>query len=272
MARQRRRKDRSDRMSGLALGAFGILLIFGLIAGNHWVRTAKQKTDAETLCPLSGPKAVHALIIDRSDPITELQAQRVKQVVHVLKTNAEFGKRFDIYTFVSKPGQALEPVLRICSPGKPENANELIDNPKRVRKTYEDRFSSVIDKTIDDLIKSSMRHRSPILESLRAAAQKSFGEFVAGDTPLRLTLISDLIQHSSSLSHYRVKPDFGRLKGSFLWASLRPQLKGAEVDALYLLRPEARRNGAPVQTRGHQVFWEQVIAHGGGVVQKIEPL
>jgi hypothetical protein len=57
-----------------------------------------------------------------------------------------------------------------------------------------------------------------------------------------------------------------------VWPTLQPQLKGAGVDILYLLRLSALRKGAPIQNHGHQVFWEQLVTGSGGHILSIAPL
>ncbi len=188
-----------------------------------------------------------------------------------MKESATFGTRFDLYTFEGTQSDAMLPDAQVCAPGKPSEANMVIENPDRVRRIYEDRFSKPLDAAINNLLVATTKPTSPILESLHAAAQTSFGSLVNG-LPLRLTIISDLVQHSTAASHFRSAPDFAALSRSPAWAALQPQLRGARVDVLYLLRPTALRNGAPIQTRGHQAFWEQMIQESGGIVERIEPL
>jgi hypothetical protein len=252
---------------GIALAAIGIILVAALAFTVFWVKRQHVALD-DVNCPKTGPKAVHVILIDRSDPISGQQAQHIRQVVQRLRDDAVFGTRFDVYTFEGDSVNELLPVLRVCAPGRPQDANELIENPERVRKRYEDTFALVLDKTINELLRASTRPNSPIVESLRAAAQTSFGPFDAGQIPLRATLVSDMVQHSEALSHFAAEANFKLLASTNKWASLRPQLKGADVYVLYLLRPTAVRGSVPIQNRGHQVFWEQLIeASGGRIVE-----
>ncbi len=209
---------------------------------------------------------------DRSDPISGQQAQQIKQAVDGYKMVAPFGYRFDIYTFESDSGSVLKPVLEICSPGNPDAANPLIKNPQQLRKQYEEKFASVLDRTVDDLLRVHTLASSPIIESLRAAAITSFGGLSSQPIPLRVMMISDMVQNTSAVSHFKTEPDFGRLSKSPVWPTLRPALKGAEVNIFYLLRPSATRGGAQIQTRGHQAFWEQLIKASDGEVAEIRPI
>src|SRR5262249_10939655 len=152
-------------------------------------------------------RAIHAVMFDRSDPITRQQAQRVQQVLHQLMLKAPLGYRFDIYTFEGDTKSVLSPILSLCSPGRPEDANEWTQNRELMRKRYNERFSEILDRTIDQLLKESTRDNSPIIESIKAAAITSFGPIQERDVELRLTLVSDMVQHSALYSHFKVEPN-----------------------------------------------------------------
>jgi hypothetical protein len=272
MSRRSRKKAKQlDKVTGFALALLGAALILVLVLTAWYVRQ-RPTLDPVTNCPPSGPTAVHLLLFDRSDPVSGLQAQRIRQEVDRLKATAAPGTRFDIYTFEGDTKNELQPLLRVCASGRPEDANDLIENRERIRKRYTERFSAVLDKTVDELLKASTRPSSPIIESLRAAAQTSFGPFDVGQVPLRVMLISDMVQHSEAVSHFRAEANFQSLSRGGVWPVLRPQLKGADVQILYLLRPSAVRAGAPIQNGSHQTFWEHLVEASGGRLMSIEPL
>ncbi|NEW85904.1 hypothetical protein DU475_01315 [Rhodopseudomonas sp. WA056] len=212
------------------------------------------------------------ILIDRSDPISEQQGQRIRQSIDKLKNDAPFGLRFDIYTFQGDAAHSLEPKLRICALGKPDEANPWIENPEFVRNQYEKKFVAILDQTISELLRASSEPNSPIIESLRGAAISSFGPIEAGKIPLRVTMISDMVQNTRLSNQFQSEADFRKLSQSAAWAALQPRLKGADVDILYLLRLSAARNGKPVQNRGHQLFWEQLIESSGGRLLVVDPL
>lgn len=228
--------------------------------------------DSETNCPKSGPSGIHVILFDRSDPISEQQAQRIRQAIDKFKNEAPFGLRFDLYTFQGDTQHALQPKLRICAFGKPSEANAWIENPESVRKRYEAKFSAVLDQTVAELLRGSQEKNSPIIESLRAAAISSFGSVEAGQIPLRLTMISDMVQNTALSNQFQTEPNFQQLSRTVAWPTLQPQLKHAEVDILYLLRLSALRKGTPIQSRGHQLFWEQLVTGSGGHLLSIDPL
>jgi hypothetical protein len=269
-SRSRRRAGFRDKVVGIALAALGLALVAALAITVIWVKE-RRVVLATNNCPLSGPRAVHVILIDRSDPVSGQQAQHIRQVIQRLKVDAAFGTRFDIYTFEGDSMRELRPVLSICAPGRPQEANEFIENPERVHKRYEETFSAVVDKVIGELLRESTQPNSPIIESLKAAAQTSFGPFDPGQIPLRATLVSDMVQNTQAMSHFHAEPNFRQFSMTNRWASVRPYLKGADVFVLYLLRPVAVRGGVPIQNRGHQAFWEMLIEESGGRVMEFDP-
>lgn len=270
MTRRSRKAKAIDKVTGLSLTAVGVVVLV-LLGGLAWWVSKTRVPVGPDLCPRSGPRAIHLIAIDRSDPITGQQAQRIRQTLEGIKLNTAPATRFDVYTFEGDSEEVLRPLLSICAPPRPEDANELIENPDRVRKRYEEGFEQVLSEAIDGLLHASTRPTSPIMESIRAAAQTSFGVYESGQVPLRATLISDMVQNSAALSHIRSIPNFDQLAQSQQWVSLRPDLRGADVDILYLFRPQAVRSGAPIQNRGHQFFWEQYVTAGGGRLRSIQP-
>jgi hypothetical protein len=213
------------------------------------------------------------VIFDRSDPISRQQAQRIRQVMHQLKNSASFGYRFDIYTFEGDTRNDLQPLLQVCSPGRAEEANQFYQNPDLIRRDFEEKFVKVLDEIVELLLKEWKRPTSPLIESLRAAAITSFGSLIEPNkVPLRVTVFSDMVQNTTPYSQIRSESDFTQLSKNPVWPSLRPDLRGAEAEIYYLLRPEAKRpGGRPIQNRGHQEFWELLIRASNGRLTKIEP-
>lgn len=241
---------------------FGVALLVGLGALSWRVKNSKVTLGPDN-CPVTGPRAIHVIMIDQSDPITQQQSQVIRDHLSSIKKRAAFGTRFDIYTFEGNTTDELKPKLSICAPGKPEEANELIENPERIKRTYDEKFAAQIDASLENLLHASILPTSPIIESIRAASITSFGGHDAGEIPLRLTLISDMIQNSAAYSQFRTDSNFEALSKSPTWATLRPQLKGAETNILYLQR-DAKRNGKLIQNLGHQEFWTNLISSSGG--------
>lgn len=271
MARRRRHRGNWDVARGIVLGIVGLLLIAGLAGLWYW--TSRQpKLDEATACPNTGPTAIHAILIDRSDPISPMQGQQVRQIVDRYVRGARVGERFELYVADSDAVNVLKPVAVVCNPGRGDQANELYQNPQMIQRQFEEKFVKVLNHNLDALLKTGTAESSPILESIRAVAVSAFGAVEAGAIPLSLTIVSDLVQHSAANSHFRGETNFAELSKKPAWRSLQANLKGAKVYALYLLRADAKRGGVPIQNRGHQDFWEKAIQADGGVLENITPL
>jgi hypothetical protein len=263
---------RRDLILGVVLGLLGLLALAALGGGLWWVKSNRIDVTESTLCPKSGPRAIHVLLFDRTDPVTGQQGLEIQQHIDRLIKDPRTGQRFDFYTVEGDTQKVLKPVLEICSPGQGKDANEIYENPGKIQKRFETRFAEVLTRTVSDLLKESTKPSSPIIESIRAASISSFGPFGDSEIPLELTIISDMVQHSPLNSHFRSVPNFKELGRSQSWRSLQPDLRGAKVVVLYLLRSTAVRNGVPIQNLGHQMFWNELISASNGRVVSFQPI
>ncbi len=129
--------------------------ILGALGVGYWFLVRNStKTDELTLCPVRGPKSVRAILVDRSDPITPLQAQKVRQELDRLK-NTSSAERIDLYVAVGDAANVLEPKLRLCNPGSGKDANELYQNPELIQKRFDAQFWSAIERALGELLQTS---------------------------------------------------------------------------------------------------------------------
>jgi hypothetical protein len=267
-----KRTARLDLLMGVVLGLIGLIALAALGGGLWWLKSKRPDIVESTLCPKSGPRAVHALLFDRTDPVTSQQGLEIKQHIARLLKSPMTGQRFDLYTVEGDTQKVLEPLLQVCSPGQGKDANEIYENPGKIQKKFETRFVDVLTHTVSGLLEASTKPSSPIVESIRAASISSFGPFADSEIPVELTIVSDMVQHSPLSSHFRSIPNFRELSRSQPWRSLQPDLRGANVVILYLLRPSAVRSGVPIQNRGHQLFWEELVSAANGRLVSFQPI
>ena len=229
----------------------------------YWVGKNRAQLDATNNCPVKGPTAIHVILIDRSDPIQPLQAQQVRQTIDGYVKNARIGERFDLYTANGDAGNVLSAVAKVCNPGRGDQANELYQKSANDPAAVRGQVPQAPGVKPGRVAQERDGQKSPILESIRAAAVASFGPVDANTIPLQVTIISDLVQHTGLYSQFRTDGSFADLAKRPEWRSLQANLKGAKVDALYLLRAVAKRGNTPIQNRGHQKFWEDVFYANG---------
>lgn len=254
---------------GVIAGAFALasalLLLGGLAAFWFWARSQRLAIDEATLCPTSGPRAITAVLVDRSDPLGPQQSQRLRQVLDALVDEVPVGGRIALYLAEADAFQTLAPAIALCNPGL--EANPLYQNPKRMRERYSEQFRKRLDAVRDALLQPSPRQSSPIMESIKAVCIDAFGA-APPQIPLRLVVASDFLQHSPVASHYRDKQFDAFFKDAKL-ASVLVDCKSAEVDIYYILRLD--KSGRPiVQNQAHQRFWELYFQKMNGRPKSLE--
>jgi hypothetical protein len=229
-----------------------------------WLQFDSIPLDVGTSCPVSGPAGVHAILLDRSDPITPLQAQRLSQVVDRVVEAAEVGDRIDLYVLTADGTQALTPRLSLCRPKS--DASMWTANPKRIHERYITRFRKPLDDALKALMEPSPAKTSPIMESVKAVCVAAFGALPRG-TPARLTIASDMIQYSGVLDHYRQR-DFDAFAKTAGYNEVLADCHRASVDVLYLVRPRDVR----IQDRKHQLFWEKFFDRENASLKRMESI
>ena len=259
----KRRRRGSSSISAWLVGGLAVALILCTVGGYAYMRMNQPSYDAATMCPMSGPRAVQALLIDRSDPISPLQTQRLEQILHKLIDNGPVDGRIDLYILTANGLQSEHPVVSLCRP--PSNGSYLTQNPAHIHADYVARFADPIRRALAHLTVPSEAPNSPIMESIKAVCIAAFGGLPSG-TQTGLTVVSDMIQNSPVLDQYRpYSNDFFHAAGM---AEVTADCHQAKVDILYLLRPQDSR----IQTREHELFWEQFFDRMNAVVERIEPI
>lgn len=227
-----------------------------------WTQLTRVPLDAGTSCPIAGPVAVHAILLDQSDPITPVQAQRLSQVVDRIVDEAVVGERIDLYVLTVDGTQALTPRLSLCRPKS--EGSIWTENPKRIHDRYVARFREPLDEALKALMVPSTANSSPIMESVKAVCVAAFGA-LPRDTPVRLTIASDMIQFSSLLDHYKQR-DFDTFSKTPSFNEVLADCHRAATDVLYLLRPR----DVHVQDRKHQLFWEKFFDRENASLNRME--
>lgn len=248
----------------MLIGASCIVLL-ATAAGSYWMKSSRVPLDAATMCPVGGPTSVHAVLLDRSDVITPLQAQRIRQVFNRIVEDAPVGERIDLYVLAADEKQALAPKVSMCRPRS--DGNELYENPKRLHDAYVRRFKEPMEAALTSVVAPSAEEpSSPLMESVKAVCVAAFGNLPKG-APAQLTIASDMIQFSPLLNHYRQR-DFAKFESTPGYREVLADCHRAAVDVLYLVRPRDVR----VQDRMHQLFWERFFDHENAVLTSMEAI
>jgi hypothetical protein len=257
MARSSRSSRRGRRRSVDETPWGSILKVAGgaaaLIAAGVTYFLVNQKvenTDADTWCDRAGPKEVHLVLLDASDPLDGVKTEAAK--AHVLKAikAAPPGARVDVYLADRADGSLGEPIFMKCNPGEPSGADALISNAKKKRDEYENGYLAAVENIMAAVLQAPPLKTSPIIESLRSAATKSFAR-LSDDVPTRITIISDMVQNSSLLKHRSATDSFETFEASPAWTSALVNLHHASIHIVYVTRANYRA----IQGNGHINWW-----------------
>ncbi len=249
-----------------AIGVVLIVLAASLAGGGFYaLHAVKQaKLDPDTLCPLEGPKAITIIVIDKTDPLTAPEQAQVLSIAGQERDAAPPGGRIAVKLLKQKEGTVetvLDTVADLCNPGSA--ANPLFENPKRVAARYANAFVAPIDDALRSVSTAGSAPASPIAGAIASAVETV--PDVPGP-PVKLILISDLMEHTARASAYS-----GTLTASAL-QRLVPQeakskLKNTGIWILLLGRPRyAKQQEAAV------AIWRNFLrAESGREPQFIQP-
>ena len=194
---------------GIILGLAAVLAFAGL---GYWIykeKSAKVQYNATSYCPLSGPFATTVLLIDLTDEISFLQEQKITNFIHSLATASgeDVVQKHDmlaVYLLKESDADTIPtPVVQVCNPGDGQGLNEFTGNPRLANKRFSDSFVKPIDAAIANIVSAQSANISPIIESIRGISLTAFSKEPHAGHEHRLIVISDMLQNSPQISHYK---------------------------------------------------------------------
>jgi hypothetical protein len=225
--------------------------------------------DVATLCPKKGPQALTVILVDRTDPLTAVQQQALRQRLHGIKDDMARYEGLTVYSVGPVDHELLRPEIpRLCNPGRGTDIHPAIGNPRLVERTWQERFSAPLDRLFDELLKPHKARTSPIMESIQSVAVTAFQGRQISKISRRLVIVSDMLQHSTEYSQYDAIRSFETFRQSPYYHQVRTDLRGIEVEILYVRRTTRHR----VQGKGHIEFWQHYIRDMGGVLTHVVAL
>jgi hypothetical protein len=235
------------------LGVLLTLVAASLAGGGVYAvhRLKQKRLDPQTLCPPGGSKAASLIVIDKTDPLTAAEKTSARGIIANEAAGAQRGDRITVRLLMQGEGTdaaTLETAADLCNPGA--EANPLFENPKRVAARYENAFRDPIAQALESVEDAGPAQSSPIALAI--------GESLAGipENPgqrLKLTLISDLMEHAPTGSAYNGALSEAALRNAIPAAS-RERLHDAEIRILLLARPRYVKQQTAAIAAWRQLF------------------
>lgn len=240
MARSRRKNRRRGASGGAILLGVVLLLLAGSGFGAmiYFKMTVEQEAlDPVTLCPVSGPKAQMAILLDMTDPVSASQLAAARSMIEREIDRAAPGTRISL-ALVS-PDLAVQGRVRlsVCKPRMGAVANKFYENPAMIDARYRDGFAAPLEAALQSLLSAEGSKTSPIMESLQALIADAPG-FRTFEGPRKLVIFSDLMQHGELMSFYRGQT-WRDLEKSGATARFAHSLTDTDVVILRIPRPKA---------------------------------
>lgn len=190
------KKRRRDDLLAIGLGVACLAGLGGLVA---WFVHSPSRERDQLDCPTpAGPSSNDVLLLDASDRLSDLQRDWVRGKLDRWAENTPRGGRARVFTLgsVSEP---LKQEFDRCNPGDGRSESWLTANPARLRKRWNEAF----DRPLRDALplQDSTQPASPLVEAIQRASV-SAGLEPSFEPPRRLTVVSDLMQHSPAYSMY----------------------------------------------------------------------
>ena len=271
MAPRRRFSRRRGGQETLVLKVIAIVIVIIVLVGLGGVfrfvqgRAAQLAAlDPETLCPKSGPTSQFAVLIDRTDALTEIQGEALRRQITAWAAAIPKHGSFKVYEVGHSGtvgGALLQPVVAVCNPGDGTDQSAIDSNPKMWRARYEEKFQTPISAMLERMRLDEEAKTSPILEGVQAIAVKDFGPD-APQGPKTLMIVSDLLQNQSGFSLYQGVPQLDAFWVTAYASSVRSNLTGIHTE-IYLLH---RLKAATKQTDALGKFWIDWLERQGAQV------
>jgi len=154
--------------------------------------------DAETLCPRTGPVGHTLILVDKSDPWSAVQADRLKKLVKQVGVGLATDSLLSVYVFNDAFEPNFPPLIALCNPGR--TASELIGNPRRDYVRWAEKFGRPLDEALAVLAQPAKGNLSPVVEAIGDVLSRRENRVASGERSL--ILVSDMLQNSAQFSFF----------------------------------------------------------------------
>lgn len=268
-ARRRRSANPGDVRRHVFGGALAVLSLAGLAAGAYFYFTLPRPPalDRVSLCPVSGPRAITAILLDSTDDIPDIGKREIKTILTDIAETLPDYALLDL-RLLDPAVAGGRPVFGKCNPGDGSGLSEYTANPRLARQRWMDEFRQPLGQALAAGLKPTPSKTSPIMETIQRIAVERFAGRAAEGIPKSLVLVSDMLEHEPDYSQYAGDLSFARYKASRAYKKLQTDLHGAAVTIYYIQRATAR----PVNSASHIQFWADWIRDNNGQFKQASKL
>jgi len=241
----RRTRRRLDLIGGIVRPLVGLAL-----AATAVVAVALRPTplDPETNCPLAGPRAHTAILVDATDALEPRHRRKLEAAVSSERARLAIGDQLTIAMLSDRDPREPAILFSRCNPGDGADANPLFQNGARRDARWRETFGDPLDAAAGRAAKGRRGDASPLTDAIASIASEP--SFVAAKTR-RLVIVSDMMKHRPGVfSLYAAGATYDSFKRTEA-ARPPPDLQGVAIRLVQLDRPD--RDARQTETRS--TFW-----------------
>jgi hypothetical protein len=201
MKKKKKSKSRSSGTFGYLLGSVALVVVIGGVMFAAVKVGQEVGYDESTLCEVNGADHAKVVLLDLTDPLSPTQASRLKTMIdqEIEKSPANTMLSLGI---VSDDPQDWGARFSLCKPRSGADASDLYENPRMIAKNYRDHFERPLSAALSSTMSASEASSSPIMEALQSLIADT-PDFNTVEGNRELIIVSDMLQHSDTLSAYR---------------------------------------------------------------------
>ncbi|MGH0331199.1 hypothetical protein [Sinorhizobium meliloti] len=226
-----RRRRRRDGSPWAILGIVGLLgFVFLSVSGYAMLKIRANEAvvlDANQ-CPETGPVSVRAILLDLTDPISEITQVDLKRQFERTVSEIEVGGLIEVYALTSDEGK-LTPTFRGCNPGDGATADPWTSNPRKKQQRWEEAFNKPLRELADSIGNGSESKRSPIMAGVQRIVIERFSTAKLEGISKRLYVASDMMENTDAFSIYESGANYDAFVKSAGRDKFRAPLDGTDV-------------------------------------------
>ncbi|TKT70868.1 hypothetical protein YH63_005265 [Afipia massiliensis] len=273
MPRTRRRRARQDNNFGIAaVGGIALFLLAAVALGAfgwfYFTAPVRPVLNAQSNCPTSGPDGISVVLVDTSDDLPATTKSEVQKILDDLVSSLPQYYLLEIRVLDVAQSRST-PLFARCNPGDGTGLNKWTDNERLARSRWLETFRKPAEEAIRKSVTPAKATSSPIMAAIQDIAIEQFSPERARNIPKKLTVISDMIEHTRDYSQYSRGGDltYQRFKQSPAYLKYRTNLYGAKVTINYVTRPSVMAD-----TNRHAEFWMTWVKDNSGTLDLIHRL
>lgn len=253
MAKRKKKLSKKDRNAIIGSIVVFLVLMVPFILKSQL--TTKEPLDERTLCPAEGESHRTTVLIDKSDRWGANDVRRINDLLTNVYLNVPAQGRLTIYGIVGDARETTEvrQYFDLCNPGSEKECNALYQDCGAVKERFAAAFSEPLETLAAELKVPGQSSYSPLLESVSEIVDE------AGDTPLDLLIVSDMMENHYKFRFYDVVPlademiaeypltDYGQISASVRYIQRSRHSRELERAVLAVWKDYFEDQGIPVE-------------------------